>query len=626
MAPLNCCSFRRTVSPEPRPAVLIDISQTGERFALSSHTPSRAGSREDAPKAQPIQDILVSATKNGVAHELSTASGNNMILAQETTSRVRRRSSSRRHHDVASKVHVPTNTAVALSRMLVQRGSDLARKSEESEKQALNSKVENGRREIIKQKYSFNDEDSPRRAPNTRSISLLDRSNTVLHMPSPTKPLGINVANPEFLNTPGVPSSPDLPPISRTRTRDAAAGGDPQLSFAGARQSAPSSEGNEILRSTLGAVRFPGVYDTRIRPASEQLLHGTSGLWGHSVYSKHSNSHSTTNTNTSSSNGHSCSPECEEMSFGGTDGKIYSPPTAEQQPRSLTRPRSRSEGSDPVHLYNMHIPRRLASRSLLCSVSLPQLKHPRRDRSYTSGSSSRMFSVKPPKQPSSSMPTGGKHFQSQATHFTSSSVYSSGSPPSSSPESSPHINSRSDNLYYFEAVQPIEEIIDVPTTGLKSVDVDNPERRTVETSYHSSNESLMNRELAAAETRISPLPRANTVPKNSQFRVDLDQISAELALTNPPRRRISNLDGAGSAIDEDAKSIWERALREHSLEDKAISHTRIGSTNPDSLGPTELDPTTAASNVRRRASKSTFECIHPSSAQRKCLQTAHSAR
>ncbi len=705
MAPLNCCSFRRAVSPEPQPIVLIDTSRTGGRFALSSHTPSRAGSHGSVSNPQPIREIFASATKNDVAQEASTASGIEIAAAHETQSGAHRTSSNRPLRDVAGKVrkrisrdsgismrssktrlrsslsedgyqrreelkralhqrvqedidecskisdgsydedavpiktprstwgrhegsirisprrlssalrrsespsahaeldprtlsqaYAPKNTAVALSRMLIQRGSNLARESEE---QAVDSNVESARRTSATQKYNFSDEESPIRVPMARSHSSLDRSNTVLHKPSSTKLLEIDVANPESLNTPGVSSSPDLLPVCLERVHDSAAGEDSRLSFADASQGASSNEANETHRSTLGSARFPGVYDTRIRPASEQLLHGTSGLWGHPLPSKHSNNHSTTNTHTSSSNEHFCHPSSEEMSFGGTDGKDDSPPTSEKQAGSFIRQRSRSEGSDSVHLYNMHIPQHLASKPILPSVSLPQLQHPRRDRSYASGSSSRMFSVVPRSQPSSSVSTGGSKFRTPATHFTCSSVYSSGSLPPSPPDSTPLINSLPHGLY-------CQEILNIPAPRPKPVDLDNLERRTVETSYHSSNESLMNRELAAAETRISPLPRANTLPKNSRFREDLDRISAELALTNPPRRRVSNLDGATSPTNGDATSIWERALREHSQEDKAISHTRIGSTSPALVGPRQLDPKTAISTGPEARKRSSF--------------------
>ena len=498
-----------------------------------------------------------------------------------------------------SQVYGPKNTAVALSRMLIQRGSSLAR---ESEDQAVESKLENVRRASTTQKYRFSDEDSPTRVPKTRSHSSLGRSDTVVHMPFSTKALEIDVANPEFLNKPGSSPASFLVPIRLKRLRDAAAGGGSQLSFAGVRQGASSNEASETQRGTLGSARFPGIYDTRIRPASEQLLHGTSGLWGQS---KPNNTPSAAHTRTSSSNGHYCNPGGEEMSFGGADGKAYSPPTSEGQAGSPTRQRGRSEGSDPVHLYNTHIPQRLASKPLLPSVSLPQLKQPR-DRSYTSGGSSRMFSVIPRCQPSTSMSTSDKPFKTPATHFTSSSDYSLRSLPASPPDSNLHLDSLSDRLYYLEVFQPTGNIISVPATRPKSVNLDNLERRTIGTSYHSSSESLMNRELAAAETRISTRPRTNTLPKDSRFREDLDRISAELALTNPPRRRVSNLDGARSPANEDATSIWERALREHSKEDKAISHTRFGSSSPDLVGAGQQDPKTAASTGQKAQKRSSF--------------------
>ena len=682
MAPLNCCGFRRAVSPEPQPSVLIDTSQTGGRFALSSHTPSRARSHERIPKAQHINGIFALATRNDLAHEIPTASGNDVILIHETESDVRQRGSKPQLHDVVSKLpkrmsrdsgmskqnskprlrnspsedehqrreelkralhqrvqedidegtnisdgsydddavpiktpegtwsrhegsiqispkhlsnalrrsespsayaelnsrttsqaYAPKNTAMALSRMLIQRGSSLARESEE---QYVNSQVDYARRTSAPQKYSFSDEDSPIGVPKTRSISPLGRSSTVLHRPSSIKPLEINLANPEFLN---------MLPMCLRKIRDSPAGG-------GSRPS--SNEASEA--SALGSARLPGVYDTKIRPASEQLLHGASGLWDYPVHSRHSNTHSTTNeTHTSSSNEHCCNPGNEEMWFGGTDGKIHSPPMSERA-ESLTRQRGHSEGS---------VPQRLASTLLLPSVSWPRLEHPKRDRSYVSGASSRMFSVRRPSQPSSSVSTGGKQSRTPASHLTTSSIYSSGSLPPSPPDSTLHINSLSDKLYCRELYQPSENIINVSATKPKRVDLDNLERRTVETSYHSSNESLMNRELKAAETRISPLLRANTL-KNSRFREDLNRISDELALTNPPRRRVSNLDGARSPADEDATSIWEKALREHSREDKAISHTRIASTFPDLAGPRELDPKTVASTGQKARKGSSF--------------------
>lgn len=710
MAPFNCCSFRRAVSPESQPAVLIDTSQTG-RFALSSHTPSRAGSCEDVSNTQPVHEVFPSTTKNDIVRAMSTTSGIDVTSAQETEPDVRRRGSNRRLHKVASKVrksmsrdsgmskrslktrlrsslseeeyqrreelkralhqrvredidegngisdgsydedavplktptgtlgrhegsiqisprhlskalrrsespsahtelepralsqaYAPKNTALALSRMLTQRGSNLERESGE---QAMDSNFENVSGTSTSQKYNFNDADTPIRVPKTHSHSPLGRSDTVLHKPSSTKALDIDVANPEFLNTPGASSAPDLLPVCLKRVRGSTTGKDSQLSLADTYQGASSNEVNKTYRSTLGSARLPGVYDTRIRPASEHLLPGTSGLWGHLDHSKHSTTRSTTDTHASFSKRHCCDPVSEEMSFGGTDGKDYSPPTSETRAGSFTRQRGRSEGSDPVHLYDMHIPQRLASKSLLPSVSLPQLQHPRRDRSYTSGSSSRQFTFLPRSQPSSSTSTDDKRFKTPATHLTSSSVYSSGSLPPSPPESSLHAKSLSNRLYYLGVLQPSNEIISVSPSRPKSVDLDNLERRTVETSYHSSNESLMHRELAAAETRISRLPRANTLPKNSRFREDLDRISAELARTNPPRRRVSNMDGAGSPADEDATSVSERALREHSQEDRALSHTRIGSTFPDSIGPRDLDPKTAASTgqkVRRHSS------------------------
>lgn len=701
MAPLNCCSFRQAVSPDPQPAVRINTPRTGQRFALSSHTPSQAGSHEEVANILPLHQISAPINYHDVAHKTFTASGNDITSAPETESVVHHRGSNGLLHSVASKVrervsrdsgmskqssktrsrlsedeyqrreelkralhqsvrehiyegtnisdasydedavpiktprgtwgrhegsiqispkhlsnalrrpdspsafaaleprtlpqaYAPKNTAMTLSRMLIQKASNLARESEE---QAMDSNVENSRTASTTQKYEFNDQDGPMQVSKTRSYSPLGRSNTVLHMPSSTNALQIEVANPEFLNT-----------IQPQRISDSGTGGYLQPSFADVRQGASSNEANETHRNIIGSTRLPGIYDTKIRPASEQLRLGASGLWGHRVHSEYGDTHSTTHSHTNSSNGQLCNPGSEEMSFGGTDGKDYSPPPSEKQAGSPTRERGHSEGSDPAHLYNMRIPQCLASKRLLpSSSSLPQLRHPMRDRSYTSGSSSRFFYLKPRSQPSSSVSIGAKRFRTLATGFRSpSSFYSSGSLPPSPPDSTLQFNTLSERLNYREVFQPSEEILSVPATRPGSLDLENLERRTVETSYHSSNESLMNRELAAAATRISPMPRANTLPKNSRFREDLDRISAELALTNPPRRRVSNLDGARSPTDGNATSAWEKALREHSQEDKILSHTRVGSTSPDSAGPQQLHSNRVASNGQKIRKRSSF--------------------
>lgn len=156
-----------------------------------------------------------------------------------------------------------------------------------------------------------------------------------------------------------------------------------------------------------------------------------------------------------------------------------------------------------------------------------------------------------------------------------------------------HVTTLQERLHRMNGSRHNEDIISVPASGGNSVDFDKLERQSKDTEYHSSNESLMQQELAAAETRIVPLPRAKTLPTKSRFKEELEQISAEIALTNPFRRRVSNLDGNGewsrasqALNDYQATSIWEKALREHSQEDAALSHTRLGS---DSRGPLDLE-------------------------------------
>ena len=520
------------------------------------------------------------------------------------------------------------NAAVALSRMLTQRASHL---TDESEDSVANSVSDCSKRRDTK-KYIFEVEDTPKGIAGTRLPSPVTRSNTVVRIPPSGKQLGKGFTDLSFLDAVQAPASPDLLPTHFNSIPKPEASEDLALSFSERyKATLPVNLDNAHTTSVSNATQ-PVIYDTKIRPASEQWLHGASRLLSPKAQSKQiSRQRSQANEYS-----HHCDPEDEEMIFGGIDGDDDSPPESAYY---NAKTRASSDGNDAGHLYNIYVPKQLVSKSNLPATSLPQLQEPRRDRSYTSEDSSKLFSVIPRRQVSSEMVTS-KIPMAWDNHRprAASSVYSS------QPES--RLSSRRDSLVQFNSlssrVQQYKDydshdgIISVPATRLRPVDVEKLEHQTSDPSFHSSNESFTKRELAAAERRISSIQRANTLPKSSRFKEELDQISAELTLTNPARRRFSNLDGSNDlrsrsissprslhsislndeassvwekavreharlslspskslsrlSVNNESTSAWEKALREHALEDAALKHTRLGSYSPDLLGDSEIGP------------------------------------
>ncbi|KAK3171162.1 hypothetical protein OEA41_003246 [Lepraria neglecta] len=701
MAPLRCCGFRRSLTPEPEPVRLVESSQTTRRrFALSSHASST-----EMTDVRPVREIFASASKDESSYETPAESAHDLPKQREVRPGIHRSESSRRLHEAASKVrkrmsrdsgmskrsskktlrsslstedierrnelkralqkrveddiledltasdnsydedavpiktpgttwgrhegtiqispkhlskalrrsdepsrpsytelkqrdlsqaYAPKSMAVALSRMLTQRASHL---SGESDDQVANTLTESPKRKRSSKKYIFDDEDTPKKVPETRTPSPLTRANTVIRVTPSAKPLEKSFTKLTFVDTlEAPPSPPDLMPTRLESISDSVAGGDWCLSFSERCKGVLPVKLSRFHKPTAGAP-LPVVYGTKVQPASEQWLHGASGLLSPKIHQRQISHEHNADSNKES---HHCDPSSEEMGFGGIDGEDDSPP---ESAYVIARTRNHSEESEAGHLYNMHIPQRLASKTLLLSASLPQLQEPQRKRSYTCGDSSD-FSTKPRRQVStpeivtSKIPMAWDNPGRRAT----SSVYSS-QPESLYPSrrnSVLRITSLQDRVQQFKDHQTSANIISVSPKRMKSVDLDRLERRTGSTSFHSSNESLTNKDLAASDRRISSLPRANTLPKNSRFKEELEQISAELALTNPPRRRFSNLDGSGEAT-----SVWEKTLREHSREDAALSHTRPGSysPDPDRLGPMDFGPKNEAPSSSRTSTR-----------------------
>ncbi|KAK4693275.1 hypothetical protein P7C71_g4099, partial [Lecanoromycetidae sp. Uapishka_2] len=493
---------------------------------------------------------------------------------------------------------IGTNTTAALSRMLTQRASHVTEGSEDQTGIAEDVALERTRTK----KYIFNEEDSPKKEYQSRSPSPLRRSKTVIRIPSANHSVA-ELQKPHFLDPVEYPLSPELLPLRLASTRDSVANNDRRLSS--------DKRGSSLPLPLTGSKRMPamgtilsGVYDTKIRPASEQWLHGASGILGRSVHQQHLSEEHPPGRHTIH-DGHHCDPSSEETDFGGIDGEDDSPPY------SVFRTARNSSNDKEPHMYNMHIPKRLASTSLSSAVSLPQLQGNKRQRSYNKGDSSD-FSVNAQHQTSSPriMPMAWDNIHQPRE---SSSVYSSQPESlfSSGRSSIVQGMSLADRFQQHEGHMSSDSIISVPASRPKPVDLDKLERQTMSTSFHSSHESLYAKELASAEARIQPVSRAQTLPKNSRFREDLKSISDEIARTNPYRRGVSNVDGGGDhrhfSVDaygsKEAPSVWEKALREHSREDSLLRHTRLGS----DLLPKQIELDDGPLSTRRPSSRPSLE-------------------
>ncbi|MCJ1484158.1 hypothetical protein MMC06_004326 [Schaereria dolodes] len=128
-------------------------------------------------------------------------------------------------------------------------------------------------------------------------------------------------------------------------------------------------------------------------------------------------------------------------------------------------------------------------------------------------------------------------------------------------------------------------------------------RRTVDTtSFLSSTDSFRAQEIAAAESRIVPKPRASSAPKKSRF---IEELGKDLGTTrrfsenlllgskHPQRSSLSGFDGSGEwynansrpgygyefvhGQEDSAAELWERALQDHSEQRKSFSGGRNGS-------------------------------------------------
>ena len=493
--------------------------------------------------------------------------------------------------------------ATTLSRMLTQRASQTTGDSEDLHSETM---ADVPQRKLSTQKYIFEEaHETPKREMPTRPTSPLDRMNTVIRIKPSNKPKRTELLEGEDLLKTLPPSIRDLQHIRLASISDSVSRSDGRLSVSEKRgDSLPVELLDSRQRPAPGAISS-GVFDTIIRPASEQWLRGASGLLSPSLHQKNlSEEH-----NPQPRQSHHCDPSSEEQDFGGIDGEDNS-----LAPSGYLTARSSQDWHE--HIYNQHVPRRLASRkSLLPAASLPQLQNRSRQLSYDEGDSGD-FSVNPSytdfstnlsRQVSSPLMRPPPLAWDNATGPRAcSSVYSSHGSPGESLLSSRRSSlgqgtALSNRLQQSRVQNRIGESLSIYPSHSKHLDVERLEHATHSTSYHSSHESLTKRELAAAETRIASRPNyGSNLPKSSNFIEDLRSISAEIELSNPRKRASyrSGLNGSGFDGSDDqhqkrvsivppgligATNIWERALWMHEEEDERLKRTRLGSSEPGSV-------------------------------------------
>lgn len=524
--------------------------------------------------------------------------------------------------DVSCQTLAPNSATSTLSRMLTARGRQKESDSSDDKiqvgtKAGPKASAVTGSRNT--QKYVFNNGDKSPEKLVTRTPSPLGRSDTVIRVPSSSAV--VELGRPTFLDTLGTQNMPDSPNIGPQRM------GRIDDSIAGRKRGSPYSLSHDLLNylEKSEATGNEGIQDARkdnqsplINAISKAGTRGASDLIQRPIDTGKLQGDINPPTFSTPQQPGRCSPTSRERVFGEAED---ADPAIELPMAQEAYARIQSSGSNSVHLFNMHIPQRLASQTLLKSVSQSLLNE---IATFVDHEECDFVDGKPrPRVSSSGFPcsrplmawgllnkstTSSIYSQDIAKKCTGSSVYSQESPyitPAESHQGSMmFLNKIADRMNHYGPDAPAQDRIKVPIVKHKQVDLAKLERRTRETSFHSSNESLYNRELAAAETRI--VSRAKTVnqPKTSWFKEDFDEVAAAIATSNPRRRSVSeklnrkpslsSYDGnkerdlsiklradrfnfiAGSNDDTGA-SIWEKAIREHEKEDATISRTRLGS-------------------------------------------------
>lgn len=451
--------------------------------------------------------------------------------------------SERNRRDIPLRRYAPSSATSTLSRMLTARGRQTEHGSND-EWVSIDAEAERGAFAVTgsknRQKYVFIDE-SPQKSPED-TPPLLGRSDTVIRRPSSSSIA--DLGRPALLNTVGTQSTPESPDLDSQRKPSIAT----SITVAEWPLSGNPADGPlNRLRFFDDTISNDDVPVRKLSSASESIYHRNKHLAQYLA-----------------------SP-------------MLSRSASQPLPKEAATPRNHSN----TGVYN---------------VADGKLRHHLSTSGLHGNAAPIAYGLK--------QQTAASSIYSQDTNnkCATVSVYSYESPyltPAESYHGSMMFPSKpADDMNQPESAVPVEYINSAPSTERKRIDLRNSELRTRDTSFHSSNESLYNRELAAAETRI--VSRAKTVsqPKSSWFKEDFDEVAAAIAATNPTRRSVSEQLGRKPSLssydghkdlqlsvppradrfssvtsmnDDAGASVWERALREHEQEDAAISRTRLGS-------------------------------------------------
>lgn len=471
----------------------------------------------------------------------------------------------------------------------------------------------------------------PDQSPVWRPDMLFDFSDTarptsVVAIPlqssiSPATPPRRSDTNDSF-RTIKTPAAPVLPPLRLPSISGSVTARDWRLSLTPGRGNPLSGGDNDVPREK-------DIEGNKAQsPKARRPLIGTSSFLG-PIRSSEIVRRSAEEQKADGDHASRCMPSAEEDVFGGIDDGPDSPRALTQQEigsanDDLVNPGCRAKVSS-VHLYDMHIPQRLASRGLLPNRSSSyQQELPGHQRSMSSCGSSLLFPVKTrhERQTSSSGFTSLTVPRSWGGVFrdNTSSVYrSQGASLTSSPNSSIiRLTNLSDQIWQSKALQSCNElpvldksvpqVTSVSAIPWKSINQKRPRRLTIDTgSLRSSTDSFRAREVAAAETRIIPRPRSATLPKVSRFKEVLEgepYLNARSEKSHPilnklhRRHSIASYDGSDewyasgkqqgfgyeyAPTELDTSTVlWNGAFQQHADGGVSSSELRSGSVLQDS--------------------------------------------
>lgn len=311
--------------------------------------------------------------------------------------------------------------------------------------------------------------------------------------------------------------------------------------------------------------------------------------------------------------------EEEEYYFGGVDGNA--------EKSSKTRPLDAIESSytpdsqeDPKLAQSSIGSAQLATRHLNTSSSMPQLQR---------------FCKCPQERPSAphnpilGVDCGSKNILTKGLALFGLSSDRVGTPEATDSTESHrssiiHLTSKPSDFGRRGRINPStnqidKEIISVPASSPKRIDVDRLERKTYDETFQLGNEALSKK---TTEFAKAFLPREHSLQLAGPARLmeDLNEVASELEKTKPGQFRSTGLDGAGderltdlrtrsssgrlsiisSTGDISPISVWDKAFRDHFREDRLLSKTRLGSEAHSFI--TTRSPSTQTQVIERKKS------------------------